>query len=198
MEKFFAITAVSSIVLGTTAIFAQQNSFNNTDLVGQWRSEKCEVMVIEKDTAFIKREFVFTANTWNLRYTIFADPSCNVGLFSNRIVGNYTLGEAVSLSNTRKITWGQSAKFITPLVPDIQKALNDTGCGDTSRTLGQERDISVTGCAAFGVVNVKDYAQEYDLLKLEKNQLFTGLRGNGMNLEINRPTKLFEFALLRF
>ncbi len=197
--KKIIIAAISSIVLGSTAfqILAQQNSFSNTDLVGEWRSQTCETFVQDKQTVFLKRQFVLTSSTWNLKYTIFADPGCNVALFSNRIKGQYTLGEAVSLGNTRNITWGQSAKFVTPHMPDILKVLNDTQCGDSSLALDQERDVSLTGCMAFGVVNVKDYAQEYDLLKLEKGQLFTGARNDAMNLEVNRPTKIFEFPLVK-
>jgi hypothetical protein len=197
--KKIIITAAIGIIASTAAfqILAQQNSFSNTDLVGEWRSQKCETFVQDKQTVFLKRQFVMTSSTWNLKYTIFADPDCNVGLFSNRIKGQYTLGEAVSLTNTRKITWGQSEKFIAPHVPDILKVLNDTQCGDSSLGLDAERDISVTGCMAFGVVNVKEYAQEYDLLKLEKGQLFTGARNDAMNLEVNRPTKIFEFPLIK-
>jgi hypothetical protein len=77
------------------------------------------------------------------------------------------------------------------------KVLNDTQCGDLSLGLDAERDISVTGCMAFGVENIKDYAQEYDLLKLEKGQLFTGARNDAMNLEVNRPTMIFEFPLIK-
>jgi hypothetical protein len=197
--KKIIIAAIGSIALGTTAfqILAQQNSFTNTDLVGEWRSQTCETFVQDKQPVFLKRQFVMTSSTWNLKYTIFADPDCNVKLFSNRIKGEYTLGEVVSLSNTRKITWGQSQKFIAAHVPDILKVLNDTQCGDSSLGLDAERDISVTGCMAFGVINVKDYAQEYDLLKLEKGQLFTGARNDAMNLEVNRPTKIFEFPLIK-
>ncbi len=196
--KKFAIAA-AGIIASTAAfqILAQQNSFNNTDLVGEWRSQKCETYVEGNQTVFLKRRFVFTSSTWNLKYTIHADPGCNVALFSNRTQGEHTLGAAASLNNTRNITWGQRAKFITPHVPDILHVLNDTRCGDTSLALEQERDISVTGCMAFGVANVKDYAQEYDLLKLEKNQLFTGARNEAMNMEANRPTKIFEFALIK-
>jgi hypothetical protein len=197
MKKFF-IAAVS-IIVSTAAfqILAQQNSFNNSDLLGEWRSQKCETLVLNNQPAFLQRNFVFTSSTWKLHYTVFADPGCNVALISTKIQGEYTLGEAASLGNTRKITWGQTAKFITPHVPDILKVLNDTQCGDTSLGLEQERDVSVTGCMAFGVANVQNYPQEYDLLKLEKNQLFTGLRTQAMNLERNRPTKIFEFPLIR-
>ena len=49
----------------------------------------------------------------------------------------------------------------------------------------------------YGLATVKDYPQEFDILKLEKNQLFTGLRVENMNLEKNRPTQIFEFALIK-
>jgi hypothetical protein len=194
-----AIGIIASPVILSSAfqILAQQNSFTNTDLVGGWRSQTCETFVQDKQTVFLKRQFVLTSSAWNLKYTIFADPDCNVALFSNRIKGDYTLGAAASLTNTRNITWGQSQKFIAAHVPDILNVLNDTNCGDSSLGLDAERDVSVTGCLAFGVVNVKEYAQEYDLLKLEKGQLFTGARNDAMNLEANRPTKIFEFPLIR-
>jgi hypothetical protein len=195
--KKLVIAAIGIIASAAAFQVLAQNSFTNTDLVGEWRSQTCETFVQDKQTVFLKRQFVMTSSAWNLKYTIHADPDCNVALFSNRIKGEYTLGEAVSLTNTRKITWGQSEKYIAAHVPDILKVLNDTKCGDSSLGLDAERDISVTGCMAFGVVNVKDYAQEYDLLKLEKGQLFTGARNDAMNLEVNRPTKIFEFPLIK-
>ncbi len=197
MKKIFI--AAIGIIASTAAfqILAQHNSFTNTDLVGEWRSQKCETLILNNQPLFIQRNFVFAAKTWTLRFTAFADPACTVALFTTKLQGEYTLGDASNLSNTRKITWGQSAKFITLNVPDSLRVLNDTKCGDTSLALGQERDVSLTGCVAFGIENVKNYPQEYDLLKLEKNQLFTGLRGNAMNLEVNRPTKIFEFPLVK-
>ena len=189
---------LASIIAGLAALHvsAGQTAFKNTDIVGTWDSKGCETFVVGAETAFIKRNFVFTNSTWQLKYTVFADPACNVGLFSNKIVGSYTFGEAIN-ANTLKVTWGQSAKFITAHVPDIQAVLNQTGCGDTTLPLNTERDVSLTGCMAFGIATVKDYSQEYDILKLEKNQLFTGLRVENMNLEKNRPTQIFEFPLIK-
>ncbi len=189
---------LASIVAGLAVLHvsAQQTTFKNTDIVGTWDSKGCETFMAGAETAFIKRNFVFTSNTWQLSYTVFADPTCGVQLFTNKIVGPYTFGEAIN-ANTLKVTWGQTGKFITAHVPDIQAVLNQTGCGNTTLPINTERDISITGCMAFGVANVKDYPQEFDILKLEKNQLFTGLRTENMNLEKNRPTKIFEFALIK-
>lgn len=189
---------LASIVAGLAVlqVSAQQTAFKNTDIVGTWESKGCETFVAGTETAFIKRNFVFTTGTWQLKYTIFADPACNVQLFTNKIVGPYTFGEAIN-ANTLKVTWGQTAKFITAHVPDIQAVLNQTGCGDSKLPINTERDISITGCMAFGVMNVKDYGQEFDILKLENNQLFTGLRVDNMNLEKNRPTKIFDFPLIK-
>ncbi len=192
MKKILAL-----VVVATAAAFAQSSSYTNTDLVGNWKSKGCETFTIGGQTGFLKRDFVFTAKTWQLEYTMFADPSCNVPLFTNKIRGDYFLGEATTLANTRKITWGQNAKFITPHQPDILAVLNQTGCGDAKIGLNLEREISVSGCMAFGVGSVKDYPQEFDLLKLEKGQLFTGLRKENMNLEVNRPTAIYEFPLVR-
>ena len=189
---------LTAIVAGLAAlqVSAQQTAFKNTDIVGKWESKGCETFVAGTETAFIKRNFIFTTGTWQLSYTVFADPACNVGLFTNKIAGPYTFGEAIN-ANTLKVTWGQTEKFITAHVPDIQAVLNQTGCGNSTLPINTERDISLTGCMAFGVASVKDYPQEFDILKLENNQLFTGLRTDNMNLEKNRPTKIFEFALIK-
>ncbi len=201
MKKIILASIIGGMaVLGGIALLqanAQQSSFKNTDIVGNWNSKGCETFVAGAETAFLKRDFEFSSSLWQLKYTIFADPTCGVALFTTKIIGIYSLGEAVSLTNTRKVTWGQSAKFITAHVPDIQAAMDQTGCGDTKAAINAERNITITGCMAFGVPNVKDYPQEFDLLKLENNQLFTGLRGDNMNLEQNRPTKIYEFPLVK-
>ncbi len=166
MKKIILACIVAG--LAVLQVSAQQAAFKNTDLVGTWDSKGCETFVVGAETAFIKRNFVFTASTWQLKYTIFADPACNVQLFTNKIVGLYTFGEAIN-ANTLKVTWGQTGKFITAHVPDIQAVLNQTGCGDTALPLNSKRDVSLTGCMAFGLATVKDYPQEFDILKLEKN-----------------------------
>lgn len=194
LSSAIALTAVAALTLNT---LAQQDRFSNTDLVGSWQSQGCESFVYDKQPAFMRRSFDFTPSTWQLQYTLFADPACSVALITTRIAGPYALGQAAALPATRQVTWGQTAKFVTPHVPDILGAMNGSGCGDSGLPLGQERDVSSGGCAAFGVASVKDYPQEFDLLKLENGQLFVGQRGEKMNLEANRPTQLFGFAVVR-
>jgi hypothetical protein len=188
------LVAASGFAVFTTA----QNStnFGAADLVGKWTSTTCEKFEVGGQTSFLKRNFQFTLQTWELHYTIFADPGCTVGLFSSRLFGQFALTGAAALPNTNKITWGQTTKAMTPLAPPILDLMNQTGCGD-KLPLGTERDITLSGCMALGTPNVRDYGQEFDLLKLEKGQLFTGLRGENMNLEANRPTKIFEYALVK-
>jgi hypothetical protein len=190
-----SVVAASGFAMFSSA----QNTapFTATDLTGTWASVTCEKFEVGGQTSFLKRNFEFTPTTWELYYTIFADPACNVGLFSSRLFGQFALTGAAALPNTNKITWGQSRKAMTPLAPPILEAMNQGKCGDTKLPLGSQRDISITGCLALGTPNVQDYGQEYDLLKLEKGQLFTGLRGENMNIEANRPTKIFEFPIVR-
>jgi hypothetical protein len=196
MKKFGLVLALCG--LAALQVAAQKTSFENGDLVGAWQSKGCETFVFNKQNSFMLRHFDFTASTWQLKFTLYADPSCAVPLLTTKIAGAFVLGEAVKqLANTRKITWGQSAKFVTPHAPAILNAMNQSNCGDGSLALDTEREVSLIGCLAFGVASVKDYPQEYDLLKLENRQLFTGLRTQNMNLESNRPTQIFEFPLLK-
>jgi hypothetical protein len=196
--KNYTIASLLVAASGFAALTTAQNTnFTAEDLVGKWASSTCEKFEIGGETSFLKRNFEFTAKTWELYYTIYADPACTVGLFASRLFGQFSLTGAASLPNTNKVTWGQSRKAMTPLVPPILETMNQAGCGDVKLPLGTERDISITGCLALGTPNVRDYGAEYDLLKLEKGQLFTGLRTADMNLEANRPTKIFEFALVK-
>jgi hypothetical protein len=188
------LVAASGFAVLTTA---QSTNFTAEDLVGKWTSSTCEKFEIGGETSFLKRNFEFTQKTWELYYTIYADPTCTVGLFASRLFGQFALTGAAALPNTNKIMWGQSRKAMTPLAPPILDLMNQTGCGDTKLPLGTERDISISGCMALGTPNVRDYGAEYDLLKLEKGQLFTGLRTQNMNVEANRPSKIFEFALVK-
>ena len=197
MKKNPIVATIIALSTFTLSAFAQQTPFTPTNLVGSWQSQSCESFIYDKQPTFMQRSIDFTASTWQLKYTIFADPACSVALISTRITGPYSLGAAAALPATRQVTWGQTAKFVTPYIPDILGAMNGSGCGDAKLALGQERDVSVVGCMAFGVPNVKDYPQEFDILKLENNKLFVGERGENMNLEANRPTKLFEFGLVK-
>lgn len=191
------VAALTTLVAVALSAFAQQAPFTPANLVGSWQSQGCENFSFNNQPAYMKRNFDFTTSTWQIKFTLFADPACSIALITTRLAGPYTLGDTAALPGTRKVTWGQTTKFVTPHVPDILGAMNGSGCGDTKLPLGQEREVSTTGCVAFGVGSVKDYPQEYDLLKLENGQLLTGLRNNNMNLEVNRPTKLFEFALVK-
>ncbi len=195
MKKFGFVLALCGLV--SLQVAAQDTSFKNTDLVGTWQSKSCETFVFNNQNSFMLRHFDFTASTWQLKFTLYADPSCTVPLLTTRLAGAFVLGDSVKLVNTRKVTWGQSAKFIMPHAPAILNVMNQSNCGDIGLALNVERDVSLIGCLAFGVPNVKDYPQEYDLLKLENKQLFTGLRTQNMNLESNRPTQIFEFPLLK-
>jgi hypothetical protein len=196
MKKFGFVLVLCGLV--SLQVAAQETSFKNTDLVGTWQSKGCETFVFNNQNSFMLRHFDFTASTWQLKFTLYADPSCAVPLLTTRLAGAFVLGDSVKqLANTRNVTWGQSAKFVTPHAPAILNAMNQSNCGDGSLAFDAERDVSLIGCLAFGVPNVKDYPQEFDLLKLENKQLFTGLRTQNMNLESNRPTQMFEFPLLK-
>lgn len=196
--KHLNLATISLTIAGIAAgVVAQNASFTNTDLIGSWQSKGCEQVTFNNQTNTMKRQFEFTATRWQLKFTLFADPNCTVPLITTRLSGPYELGAAVQLPSTRQITWGQTAKFVTPHASPILGALNDNKCGDVRLALDAERDVSQTGCLVFGIGNVKDYPQEYDLLKLENRQLFTGLRNPDMNLERNRPTRIFEFPLVR-
>ena len=194
-NRILTVAALTAISLTVFSQAQTAPSFGSADIVGSWASKGCEKFDMGGQDGFIKRQFVFTLNTWDLQYTIFADPVCNVGLLTSRISGAFILTGAAALPNTNHVIWGQTAKAITPLAPPILETMNKTGCGDSKLPLGSPRDISISGCLALGTPNVRDYGQEYDLLKLEKGQLFTGLRKDSMNLPANRPTQIFEYPL---
>lgn len=191
-------TAIAALIL-TISASAQTLSFTPKDLVGTWQSQGCEKLEIPgQQSSFLKRTFTFTELVWQLKYTLFADPGCTVALLTSRLSGPYALTEAApGLPDTRKVTWGQTTKFIAPQAPPILQTMNTAGCGDATLALGAERDLSLTGCLPLGTPSVKEYGQEYDLLRLRNGTLFTGARKNAMNIEANRPTEIFEFPLLK-
>ena len=189
------VAAVAALSLAVSSQAQSASSFGAADLIGTWVSAGCEKLEMGGQTSFLKRQFVFTLNTWELRFSLFADPVCSVGLLTSRLSGGFILTGAVVLPNTNNVIWGQTAKAIAPLAPPILEVMNQAGCGDAKLPLGTERDVSLSGCLGLGTPSVKDYRQEYDLLKLEKGQLFTGLRKENMNLIANRPTEIFPYPL---
>lgn len=194
--RILNLTIIAGIVAAT--VNAQGSSFTPKDLIGTWQSAGCEKLEAGPQAAFLKRSFAFTEITWQLKFTLYGDPGCTIALLTTRLSGPYTLTEAApGLPNTRKVTWGQTSKFMTPQAPPILETMNAARCGDTALALGLERDISITGCLPLNTPSVKEYGQEFDLLRLENGKLFTGERTENMNLEANRPTKIYEFALIK-
>jgi predicted small secreted protein len=137
------------------------------------------------------RTFTFDQGRWTLDFTLALDPQMKSRVFGFRTVGTYSLvGPSKALPDTFEALFLEDKKFVTLYAaePAIAPGFGLAAC---NLTVGQEQDISATGCALWKPVSVCN--QDHDLLSLEKpDQLFFGVRpdDNDMCTPDKRPTRL--------
>jgi Adenomatosis polyposis coli down-regulated 1 len=169
------------------------------DLAGNWQSATCEAVPDGQGGLFYRfRNFEFKGDRWQIKVTMNAEKTCTTKLFGFRITGPLELGAASSLvGGATEATFGYAQTFFTAYAVPFAQAFNGAKCGNAAFELGLEQETTITGC--IGQPPVRDYRQEYDLVKLENGKLSFGDRpsDNNMSTPERRPQALSSFAVVR-
>lgn len=138
------------------------------------------------------RRFTFENGTWGLTFVHALDPQMTQKTFSFRTAGPYRI-EAPSavVPGAFEAVFVEKVKYLTLLTSDanIIQAFGLAACG---LTLNAEKDISVSGCAAWRPVSV--CSEDHDLLAISAEGLQFGVRpaDNDMCTPDKRPTALLQ------
>ena len=73
--------------------------------------------------------------------------------------------------------------------------LGAAGCGAGALGLGEEKDVSATGCLFFRPI--AQCAMDYDIVKVEGDRLYNGVRGGDQCVPAGRPRALNTFSFDR-
>lgn len=166
--------------------------FEAADLVGTWASPSCEVGTGGDGSSFYyTRTFTMTETTWSIDFTLFGDDSCGYKLSTATIAGPFELLELVEgLEGTRQGNFDGTTKTLVANDQGMADYFGMSGCGTEAWTVGTAQDVGGTGCAPLGLDSIEECPTEFDIVKLEGNNLYFGDRSNGMCDESKRTSKL--------
>jgi hypothetical protein len=145
-------------------------------------------------------DFDIGAVNWAIDYTVFGDQTCTTKFLAVRIEGTYTIGDKSSVPGAYDARFGFARKMVTPHMDAAAQFLTSAaGCAQAGFTTGVAKDISGTGCANLGQRPISSCAADYDLVKVDANQITFGDRpaDNDMCTEAKRPKALSKNAVPR-
>ncbi|MEL6599790.1 MAG: hypothetical protein AAGK98_10795 [Pseudomonadota bacterium] len=140
--------------------------------------------------AYGHRSFTFDKGAWTLDFTLSFDPAGEVPVFRFRTGGTFTVtGVSPTVDGAWDADFGEDWKRVTLLHPD-QAVATGFGLAVCDLTVGEEADISATGCGPWK--SVAACPTDHDLLKLTEAGLQFGQRpaDNDMCTADRRPTVL--------
>ncbi len=156
-------------------------------LPGRWRSVGLEHYGNHHAT----RSFEFTDQDWQVTYQAWADAQGRQPLFTIRVQGGYTLGEAsAKVDGAREGVFPARSRRLSADSDAGVQLFASMGC---TLVKGQVVALVNTGCGF--VPGVMQVMGEYDLVAFRQGQLYLGDRGG--DLSKARPAKLTPYPLLR-
>jgi len=79
----------------------------------------------------------------------------------------------------------------TPHVADFVSLFEGAGCGTGPYAIGQTIDTSATGCLDFPPIDACN--ADYDLIRIDGDRFYDGVRGGDMCVPEGRPSALNAF-----
>lgn len=165
------------------------------DLAGRWVSPECEKYPNADGTNnYVKRDFSITESSWSILYMVFGDANCSdaAKLLTARVLGPYSLGQnSKTVAGAREGVFSAPTKFLTIHNDALLGAVKN--CGNGNWKLNAEQDVAEKGCLTLDAV--KDCKAEYDLVKLNGNDLFFGQRSENMCVEGKYPAAVVSYPV---
>jgi hypothetical protein len=182
-----ALSAALLLAQGCASAKPSPPPFMPADLVGEWDSGPCSAFVRAQGVAPApaRRQYLFTSDRFEVRYTFFADGACTRPLFVVFMEGPYQLGGAVAgnpIARTVDVTFER--RLLTIEAPEMLPRV--AACGAQPWKVGVQQDISGTGCLAYKPI--AQCSADYDITTIAGDVLYPGLRTPDMCTPAGRPT----------
>jgi hypothetical protein len=165
---------------------------------GIWQSDRCVVQERNGIRTSSKSIFVFLESEWALEFTQYSDDACTTPSLRAFFQGRYRIARPSSVvAGAHDADFGFSTKRLTLYADALLTQANSGACGK-HMIRGREEDVSSTGC--LWIVPVSACPQEFDLVKVDDDQLFLGERpaaGQDLCREDRRARTLRSLALVR-
>jgi hypothetical protein len=176
-----------------------QSTITATSIAGIWETERCIVQERNGVRTSSRSTFAFLDTEWALEFTQYADAACETPSVRAFFQGRYRIAERSStVPGAYHANFGFSVKRLALYDDELLTQANREACGKRTWARGREEDVSSTGC--LWVVPVSACPQEFDLVKVDGDQLFLGERpaaGQDLCREDRRARALRSLPLVR-
>lgn len=142
--------------------------------------------------------FTNAGETGSFTYTMHADDTCSFALAEFTLYSHQHVGALVPSAgpDARELDVLYDRLTATALVDDLAVAFTQAGCGAADVVVGEEIDISDTGCFTFK--SIADCPADYDIMAIDADdRYYNGVRTANMCVTTGRPTELNSFPFLR-
>jgi hypothetical protein len=165
------------------------------DLSGTWTTD-CLAQTNGGMTSYNTFEISDVGGTPRFTVTTYAESTCATKVFALANQSARTVGaEIPNVPGAYELTIDFKKLTAVAYLPMAGMTLSMSGCGTGPYTVGEEKDVSATGCFFFRPI--ADCAQDYDIVKVEGDKLFNGVRAGNQCVASGRPTALNTFSFNR-
>lgn len=164
---------------------------------GTWRTS-CGPMVMEDgSTAWSTFEVINRGERGTFQFSLYGDDGCTVPLADFLLESRQVIGALVPEAGpgARELDIYYERQSVTPHVPAFVDLFAGAGCGTGPYAVGEPIDTGATGCLTFRPID--DCNADYDLIRIDGDQFYNGVRGGDMCVPEGRPTALNAFAFER-
>jgi len=172
----------------------------SVNLDGIWESIGPEPLGTVARQSFLTRRFTFSADRWEIQFTVSADIEARQLILQGRNAGRFRLGAPLATSDGFEADFIFDERSLTAPTAQTAAALTAAGCGDGGPwTVGETRSVYEDGCAAFRVPGAAACPSEYDVVRQRDNRLYLGARPTAGDLcrSDRRPERSGEAGLIK-
>jgi hypothetical protein len=161
--------------------------------VGTWRSPCSPMPMEDGSTAWSRYEVVNRGERGSFQFSLFGDEACSFPLADFLLESRQVIGALVPGAGpgVRELDIYYERQSVTPHVPGFVEAFRAAGCGTEAHEVGRSVDTSATGCLAFRTIETCN--ADYDLILVEGDRFYNGVRGGDMCEPEGRPSALNAF-----
>ena len=161
---------------------------------GTWRTGCAPMMMEDGSTAWSTSEIINGGERGSFKFSLYGDNGCTVPLADFLIESRPVVGALVPEAGpgARELDVYFERQSVTPHVQAFVDLFAGAGCGTGPYAVGQLIDTSATGCLNFR--SIDDCNADYDLIRIDGDRLYNGVRGGDQCVPEGRPTALNPFA----
>jgi hypothetical protein len=155
---------------------------------GTWRTG-CSAQTNDGRTTYSISELSEKAGVPRFTFTTYADAACTTKFFSIGNESRRTVGKPVAgVAGAFELDVAFQKLFAVAHSPAAAAQLRSASCGTGDFAVDVEKDVTQSGCLFFQPISACGF--DYDIVKVEGDKLYNGVRGEDQCVVAGRPKSL--------